>query len=298
MVEENNNDQFEQNDSQLASALTGKVDYLTDLQNSIKDGNDLHVYQLINHNKYNQQLDVEPDLNDNATYDFSLAQNLTPELSHHLSYKLIDYLGETYPFFYYHEYELGQFDVYFGNWWDHRLFGKLDVINVAFEFDEEEYDKLAQSFNLEAEGKRVNEAAMQRLAAENDHLTNLVVEQPDRNKQRAKLQGQMQEIEGRSAMPWESAKQKEEKQVLEEQLAEIDNLDNQANDANKKIKSNENEILKLSKEETILGFERQSIKQIFGTFAEFNDSTRTLYKNYLLSFLGNDAAEKQVSDND
>lgn len=299
MVEEKSTDQFGQNGSVLKASLNGKLEYLNDLQNSIESGNDLHVYQLINNQRYLDQFSGD-DIASSSTeaYDFSLAEDLTAELSHHLSYKLIDFLGKEYPFFYYHEYELGQFDIYFGNWWDHRLFGKLDVINVAFEFNEEEYDKLAQSFRLEANNQQVNAPQMHHLADDTERLNQLVAEQDQRDAQKRQLQDQLRDYDNKSAMPWESARVKEEKQELENQLQSLLNLDQQAADASKQIKKNETEILKLSKEETILGFERQSIKQIFGSFEDFTKSNDQLYQKYLRSLGDNTDEKDQVNAND
>lgn len=56
-------------------------------------------------------------------------------------------------FFTFEETGIGQFQFFFGNWWGRRLFGTLDILNVSFEFDEVEYQKLAKSFALEEENK-------------------------------------------------------------------------------------------------------------------------------------------------
>ncbi|GAY72886.1 hypothetical protein [Lentilactobacillus kosonis] len=106
------NDQFSQNDSILSSAIDHKLDYLNQLNESIKSGDDLKLYQLIDANRYNQEFKGETA--DPQPQDFTLVSDLDAELSHHLSNQLINYLGDTYPFFYYHEYELGKFNIYFG----------------------------------------------------------------------------------------------------------------------------------------------------------------------------------------
>lgn len=284
-------DQFSQNDTILSSALKQKMDYLNDLNESITKGDDLKVYELIDPNRYATEANGET-LSEAKPDHFSLAADLNAQLSHHLSNKLIDYLGKTYPFFYYHEYELGKFHIYFGNWWDHRMFGDLDPINVRFNFSEEEYQILAKSFQLELENSRVNDAEMRQLGEENEKLTQLIEDQDKRDRRKEEIRKQLKENEEKSPMPWEAGKVKEEHQQLSDALLELTNIDEQASNSRPKIKANENKILALSKEETILNLEKQNIRASFGSFDAFNENNRNLYAKYIQNL----AEESQVSD--
>lgn len=284
-------DQFSQNDTVLSSALSQKMTYLNDLNESITKGNDLKIYELIDPNRYATEAKGE-ELTEAKPDHYSLAADLNAQLSHHLSDKLITYLGKTYPFFYYHEYELGKFHIYFGNWWDHRMFGDLDPINIRFNFSEEEYNVLAQSFQLELENKRVNDDEMRQLGEENEKLTQLIGDQDKRDHQKETIRKQLKENEEKSPMPWEAGKVKEEHQRLNDALLELTNIDEQAANGRPKIKQNENKILALSKEETILNLEKQNIRASFGSFDAFNNNNDHLYANYLESL----AEESQVSD--
>lgn len=273
------NDQFSQNDSILSSAIDHKLDYLNQLNESIKSGDDLKLYQLIDANRYNQEFKGETA--DPQPQDFTLVSDLDAELSHHLSNQLINYLGDTYPFFYYHEYELGKFNIYFGNWWDHRLFGELDALNVEFHFAEGEYNKLAQSFELELQNKRVNDDEMKRLADENERLGQLMDNQTQRDQQKDEIRAQIKENEDKSPMPWEAAKVREEREKLNQSMLELTQIDEEANGARQTIKENEAKILSLSKDETILNLEKQNIRATFGSFEEFNQNNQQLYTKYL-----------------
>ncbi|GEP71204.1 hypothetical protein FD12_GL000280 [Lentilactobacillus rapi DSM 19907 = JCM 15042] len=284
-------DQFSQNDTILSSALKQKMDYLNDLNESITKGDDLKVYELIDPNRYATEANGET-LSEAKPDHFSLAADLNAQLSHHLSNKLIDYLGKAYPFFYYHEYELGKFHIYFGNWWDHRMFGDLDPINVRFNFSEEEYQILAKSFQLELENSRVNDAEMRQLGEENEKLTQLIEDQDKRDRRKEEIRKQLKENEEKSPMPWEAGKVKEEHQQLSDALLELTNIDEQASNSRPKIKANENKILALSKEETILNLEKQNIRASFGSFDAFNENNRNLYAKYIQNL----AEESQVSD--
>lgn len=223
---------------------------------------------------------------------FNLAADLKAQLSHHLSNKLIDYLGTTYPFFYYHEYDLGKFNIYFGNWWDHRMFGELDAINVQFNFAEDEYNTLAKSFELESQNKRVNDDQMRELGQKNEKLTQLIEDQTKRDQRKEEIRKQIKENEEKSPMPWEAGKVKEEHQQLQDALLELTNIDEQASDGRAAIKKNENQILALSKEETIYNLEKQNIRASFGSFEAFIDNNNNLYAKYLQSL----SKESQVTD--
>lgn len=285
------NDPFSQNDSILASALSEKVKYLSDLNDSIKNGNDLKVYELMDPNRF--ATEVKGELPDQPeTNFFGLAADLKAQLSHHLSDKLIDYLGTTYPFFYYHEYDLGKFNIYFGNWWDHRMFGELDTINVRFNFAEDEYNTLAKSFELEAQNKRVNDDQMRELGQKNEKLTQLIEDQTKRDQRKEEIRKQIKENEEKSPMPWEAGKVKEEHQQLQNALLELTNIDEQASGARSEIKKNENQILALSKEETIYNLEKQNIRASFGSFEAFIENNNNLYAKYLQSL----SKESQVTD--
>ncbi len=284
-------DQFSQNESLLSSALSDKIQYLKNLDDAINGGDDLRVYQLMDPNRYASELTPEAT-GESATDNFGLASDLTAELSHHLSNKLIDYLGITYPFFYYHEYELGKFHIYFGNWWDHRLFGELDPINVAFNFNDEEYQKLTQSFQLEAENRRVNDTKMKELGEANERITKLIGEQDQRDQRKEELRQQLKENAEKSPMPWESGKVKDERQRLNDELLQLTQIDEEASSGRSTIKDNENKILALSKEETIYSLEKQNIRATFGSFDNFNQSNQNLYVKYLQNL----TKESQVSD--
>ncbi len=285
-------DQFSQNDTLLSKALKEKVQYLNDLNDSVKNGDDLRIYQLMDPNRYANELATDQATGDAQVDYFGLASDLTAELSHHLSNKLIDYLGVTYPFFYYHEYELGKFQVYFGNWWDHRMFGELDPINIRFNFDDNEYHILAQSFQLEAENRRVNDAAMQKLGDENERITKLINEQDQRDRRKEEIRQQLKENQEKSPMPWEAGKVKEERQRLNDEMLKLTQVDEEAASGRSTIKQNENKILALSKEETILSLEKQNIRATFGSFEAFIENNNQLYVKYLQNL----AQESQVSD--
>lgn len=287
--------QDDQNDvvKVINTQITAKISYLQELQQAISQHDDRKIYALLDNQRYASAiLHTEKQENDHGV--INLVDNLSAQLSNYLSTSLIQYLGKTYPFFYYEEYKQGHFKVFFGNWWDRREFGELDVLNIRFAFDQDEYSKLSQAFELAKSSKKYNSEQIQSISAENDHLQDLIDNANQREAQKEQLQAQLKETNTKTGMPWESGKQKEARQTLVDQLSELEDEDELARNAVKQIKNNEAKVLALSKENTILSYEQKSIVDTFGSFADFEVANRNLYADYLHTFM----SEKQVDDND
>lgn len=273
--------------------ITAKISYLQELQQAISQHDDRKIYALLDNQRYASAiLHTEKQENDHGV--INLVDNLSAQLSNYLSANLIKYLGKAYPFFYYEEYQQGHFKVFFGNWWDRREFGELDVLNIRFAFDQTEYEKLTQSFELAKSNKRFNSQKIQTISEQNDQLQDLIDHSKEREMHKAQIQDQLKETNAKGGMPWESGKQKEARQALIDELSELEDQNEQARNAGKQIKSNEAKVLVLSKENTILSYEQKSILDTFGSFADFEAANRNLYADYLHTFMN----EKQVDNND
>lgn len=286
----------DQSDQKNASSIIDeqisiKITYLQKLQQAVTDHNDRQIFALLDNQRYASAI-LHRENQENDVSVVNLVDNLSDELSNYLSESLIKYLGKAYPFFYYEEYQRGHFKIFFGNWWDRREFGELDVLNIRFVFKQEEYQKLTNSFELAKENKRYNSKKIDDISKENDYLQGLIDHQQERESQKDEIQNQLKEVTSRSGMPWESGKQKEARQELVDQLSKLEDQDQQARDALKTIKDNETRVLALSKENTILSYEQKSILDTFGSFSDFEAANRNLYADYLNTLTD----EKQVDD--
>ncbi|WP_125582843.1 exonuclease SbcC [Levilactobacillus cerevisiae] len=279
----------------LTQAIASKLDYLSTLQAAVQHGDDRNVYELLDQVRYYQEV-KKTRATRTVNHLAELVDNIHPQISHYLSDNLIDYLGHIYPFFYYEEYTTGLFHIYFGNWWDRRLFGDLDVINVKFEFDQKEYQKLKDSFALEAHGQRLNTAQIESISGQSEQLQSLVDAQTTRDNQKADLREQLKENSSKSSMPWDSGKLKDERQDIIDELTKLADEDEKALNAHKAIKENDDKILVLSKEDTILNYEKQSIRDAFDDFEHFEAHNTSLYADYLNSLLGKSEGEVTVDD--
>ncbi|WP_251574905.1 exonuclease SbcC [Limosilactobacillus agrestimuris] len=274
--------------------ISEKVSFLRQVEEAVKDHHDKKIYQLLDTQRYAKEIEHREQQPNNQSV-MSLVDDITNYLSNFLSVNLINYLGKKYPFFYYEEYETGHYRIYFGNWWDRREFGELDVLNVRFLFNDDEYDKLKKTFELAHNNKRYNSDKIDKISAENDRLQDLIDHQREREEKRAKLQEQLKEVSSRSGI-WESSKNKESRQNLLDALQKLEDEEEEARTAAQTIKDNEQVVLSLSKENTILSYEQKSILDTFSSFEDFELANRNLYADYIKSL--SDDGEKQVTDDE
>lgn len=280
-----NNNEFVLSDHDAATttvvqAVVNKSRYLQTLHQALEEQDDRLVYQLINSEKYAQEIQQARHISADPSNE-ALVVDLHNQLSAFLSQKLITYLHKNYPFFYFEEIGEGQYQFFFGNWWGRRLFGTLDVLNVGFNFDSGEYRKLARTFALDHQQKRLNSDQIQQISLENDKLQELIDTQDQRDQQKAELRAKIKQISQEKVMPWEVNRQKEEKQALVDQLTKLTETDELSNNAYQEIRQNENKILELSKEDTLLSYEKQSIVAKFGDFENFEAQNKVLYRDYI-----------------
>ncbi|GKT02902.1 exonuclease SbcC [Furfurilactobacillus sp. WILCCON 0119] len=268
---------------ELSGKLGQKLRYLDELTNAIDNFDDRQVYELVDPKRYNTLVRGNQQAETNHLAD--LVTDLHQDLSHYLSVELIAYLKQTYPFFYVEEPTPGHFDVFFGNWWDRRQFGELDVLNARFVFDSVEYDKLTKSFELEAENKNYNSDRIKGIAEENQALQDLVDGQEQRDLVKERLRSELKEL-GEARTLFNGNQSKQERQEILDQLTELANEDDRANNAYKGMKANEDESLVLSKEDTILSYEKQAIRKVFGDFSTFKDRNERLYVDYISHLIG------------
>ena len=105
----------------------------------------------------------------------------------------------------------------------------------------------------------------------------MLANQDQREQRKAQLRDQLQDTSSNSSF-WESGKVKEERQAVKDELSKLTDEDQKAADARNTMKSNEDRILALSKEDTILSYEKQAINRPLEVLSRL----LTIQKNYIL----------------
>ncbi|MFT9097256.1 exonuclease SbcC [Liquorilactobacillus sp.] len=278
------NGEYLQATQELTKAVASKIRYLQTLATAIDNKNDRLVYQLIDGDRYSEQI-IQARHGSADVDNENLVSDIAAKLSQYLSTNLLAYLAETYPFFYFEQIDLGKFQFYFGNWWDRRLFGELNIIKAQFIFDPAEYEKLRRAFELESQSKRLNSNKIGMLSSQADQLQALIDSQEQRDGEKEKIRLQLKKAAQEKVMPWEASKAKEAKQQLVNQLSNLTEQDEKAQDAYRLIKDNEKKVLELSKEDTLIGYEKQSIIAKFGSFDAFEARCESLYRDYIADLI-------------
>ena len=296
MASENQDSKAVDVSQKIEGRIATKVKYLQELNQAIDQHHDRDVYRLLDNQRYAKEIEHrEQQPNDEGV--MSLVDDLADQLSSYLSANLIKYLGKTYPFFYYEEYQTGHYRIYFGNWWDRRRFGELDVLNVRFSFDQTEYQMLNKSFELARKNKRYNSDRINKISSENDRLQELIDHQREREEKRQHVQAELKDINSHAGL-FESSRNRANREELVTQLQKLEDEETEARTAAQTIKENEQVVLALSKENTILSYEQKSIIDTFGSFEDFELANRNLYADYLKSLSDDQDAGKQVNADD
>lgn len=280
---------------ELVGKLDAKISYLETLKDALQQHDDRLVYELLKSAHYNKLIRGIDHADGNADLA-EMVYNIHPELSHFLAQKLIDYLAVEFPFFYYKESEKGVFEIFFGNWWDRRKFGLLDALDLQFIFDEVEYGKLSKSVTLAAEGLRYNSSNIEDVTRANESLQQLIDNQNGRDNEKARLRTEIEEANNTRGGLFNGGKAKEQREELVKELTKLQDEDEKANHAHDIISQNNDEILFYSKEDTILMYEQKSINSQFGSFANFEERTRTLYQDYIQYLINAQAAEGEATN--
>ena len=274
----------------LLEKLDDKLNYLTAVKTAIQEHDDRLLYSLLDQKRYQAVVENRIDNPDDNQLS-AMVINLRAELSHFLAQELITYLAKAFPFFYYKEIVNGEYEIYFGNWWDRRRFGTLNVLELAFEFDDVEYSKLEKSVELSKNGIRFNSDNIAILTDENEKLQKLIDTQAQRESAKEQLRVELDETNNMRTGLFNGTKAREQREELVEQLAQLQADDEKAGQAHQKIQVNNDKILALSKEDTILMYEQKSIEQQFQTFTVFEQQAQALYQSYI-TFLINNTGEE------
>ena len=100
-----------------------------------------------------------------------------------------------------------------------------------------------------------------------------------------RMRKKLKQLNQEKVMPWDAGKQREMKQRLTDELSRIAEIDEKAANGYQRIHENEKRVLELSKEDTLLGYEKQSIIAKFGSFENFKEKNAALYRDYITDLI-------------
>jgi len=113
---------------ELVNQLERKISYLRDLQSAIKNNQISEVYQLIDLHKFNDRFKNISSETSMAQLDY-LVVDIKKDIAAFLAPELINYIVTNFDFLTLEPVadNATLYDVYLGDWWDHRQLGTLNV---------------------------------------------------------------------------------------------------------------------------------------------------------------------------
>lgn len=267
---------------ELQGDLQKKQAFLTKFEEAIMAGDDRQILEMIDARRYNMTVHDAAGADNNRVLA-ALVDDLRPKISHHVAKNLIAYLSEKFPFFFYEETEVGVFHLFFGDWWDRREFGVLDPFSVTFIFNKAAFELLKQSVELSKTEETVHATERAEIERLLTGMRETVAGQPDRDKERAELEEKKTELENKKGLFKRNGDELAELQV---KLDALDATDKKAADLPMLIAKNEEQLLALEKEESVLAYEQHAIEETFGDFETFAAKAESLYADYVKSLAG------------
>lgn len=298
MIIEEEKDTSSKGKEDLFQRLNLKKQYINDFIDAVDEGDDLKIYQMLNPFRYKNEINSSF----NNLYDEEICDILNDQkenIAHCLSDNLINFLVKEFPFFYYKEANVGQLEVFFGKWQGYRKFGVLDILNIEFILDEKVTHKLEKTIELFDDDKTYYTDQIQDLVRDNERLKNkqsAAKEIEKIDEQIMMLTEQLDQISGHSGL-FGGSKDNEERHRIVDQIKDLnqkkEDLSYSENDQYL-IKYNDEEILELSKEDVVLGYEKLHLLKAFKSFSDFKNKSDSLYHDYLTNLLEENS--KDVKD--
>ena len=248
---------------ELQGDLQKKQAFLTKFEEAIMAGDDRQIFEMIDARRYNMTVHDAAGADNNRVLA-ALVDDLRPKISHHVAKNLIAYLSEKFPFFFYEETEVGVFHLFFGDWWDR-------------------FELLKQSVELSKTEETVHATERAEIERLLTGMRETVAGQPDRDKERAELEEKKTELENKKGLFKRNGDELAELQV---KLDALDATDKKAADLPMLIAKNEEQLLALEKEESVLAYEQHAIEETFGDFETFAAKAESLYADYVKSLAG------------
>jgi len=133
----------------LINRLDSKIQYLNQLELAINNNQVSKVYELLDSQKFNEQIRQREHADSNAHLSV-LVSDLQNDIASFLAPELIDYLTSQFDFLTFNpvQDEPTLYDVYIGDWWNHRQLGVLDILSASLTLDNHLISELTATAKL------------------------------------------------------------------------------------------------------------------------------------------------------
>lgn len=275
----------------LLNQLDSKILYLGHLVEAIDQQQIARVYELLDAKRFHERYKSRAHVDSNAQYA-QLVTDLHDDIATFLAPSVLRYLNQKMPFLVMEPVVQSPaiYQVYLGDWWDHRLIGTLDILRVAIDFDTAALDKLRQTAKLPT-GESVNDVHIADLRKINHDLKTFIDESVKRQLEISVAEDQLAALESEKSVFGRRearSKWKQTKESIEQKRELLLAQEAKLPEASDKIVANDAQILLYEKEVTQLRLELEAVLAHFDSFDDFVAATDTLYHDFLLDLEGQD----------
>jgi hypothetical protein len=265
---------------ELVNRLERKISYLSDLQSAIKNNQISQVYQLLDPHKFNDNLQKILSETSVAQLD-SLVADIKKDIAAFLAPELINYVVTNFDFLTLEPVadDTTLYDVYIGDWWDHRQLGTLNVLTVVLTSDDSITSELIETAKLSDE-ETLNATKIQEVKKVITGLESFLVDNTKRSLELQVIEDQLAEISanksglfGRSDKVTREALEKKQELLIatQKRMPEVE----------EKLNKQQAYLLRFEKEDALRQLELQAISAHYVGVPTFITELQHIYVSYM-----------------
>jgi hypothetical protein len=250
------------------------------LQSAIKNNQISQVYQLLDPHKFNDNLQKILSETSVAQLD-SLVADIKKDIAAFLAPELINYVVTNFDFLTLEPVadDTTLYDVYIGDWWDHRQLGILNVLTVVLTSDDSITSELIETAKLSDE-ETLNATKIQEVKKVITGLESFLADNTKRSLELQVIEDQLAEISanksglfGRSDKVTREALEKKQELLIatQKRMPEVE----------EKLNKQQAYLLRFEKEDALRQLELQAISAHYVDVPTFITELQHIYVSYM-----------------
>jgi len=265
---------------ELVNQLERKISYLRDLQSAIKNNQISEVYQLIDLHKFNDRFKNISSETSMAQLDY-LVVDIKKDIAAFLAPELINYIVTNFDFLTLEPVadNATLYDVYLGDWWDHRQLGTLNVLTVTLTGNDAIISELLETSELPVT-ETINTTKIQEVKKVIAGLESFLADNTKRSLELQVIEDQLSEmVTNKSGLFGRSDKVTRE--ALEKKQELLVATQKRVPEVEEKLNKQQAYLLRFEKEDTLRQLELQAILAHFVDVPTFITELQHIYMSYM-----------------
>ncbi|MBZ5971001.1 hydrolase [Leuconostoc gasicomitatum] len=261
---------------ELVNQLERKISYLRDLQSAIKNNQISEVYQLIDLHKFNDRFKNISSETSMAQLDY-LVVDIKKDIAAFLAPELINYIVTNFDFLTLEPVadNATLYDVYLGDWWDHRQLGTLNVLTVTLTGNDAIISELLETSELPVT-ETINTTKIQEVKKVIAGLESFLADNTKRSLELQVIEDQLSEMAtNKSGLFGRSDKVTRE--ALEKKQELLVATQKRVPEVEEKLNKQQAYLLRFEKEDTLRQLELQAILAHFVDVPTFITELQHIY---------------------